>query len=117
MQGDLQGAVLEPDPGHRAGQAGLVVDAKEGFLAVAQCLKRLMQGRDAVESDQFGLDRIRSALEIPEPPKGVRIGQIESPGLGGVRTGHAATVTACPASLTSPARTKGTPPGRSGYMK
>ena len=62
---DVQGAVLEPDPGHRAGQAGLVVEAEEGFLAVAQFLKRLVQGWDAVESDQFGLDRIRSALEIP----------------------------------------------------
>lgn len=86
---DVQGAVLEPDPGHRAGQAGLVVEAEEGFPAVAQFLKRLVQGRDAVESDQFGLDRVRSALEIPQPPKGARVGQIESPGLGGVRTRRA----------------------------
>ena len=41
------------------------IEAEEGFPAVAQFLKRLVQGRDAVESDQFGLDRIRSALEIP----------------------------------------------------
>ena len=46
----------------RPGQAGLVVEAEEGFPAVAQFLKRLAQGRDAVESDQFGLGRIRSAL-------------------------------------------------------
>ena len=101
-----------PDPGHRPGQAGLVVEAEEGFPAVAQFRKRLVQGRDAVESDQFGLDRIRSALEIPQPPKGVRIGQIQSPGLGGVRTGHAATVPGVlGASLTCPARARARPRG------
>ena len=114
---DVQGAVLEPDPGHRPGQAGLVVEAEEGFPAVAQFLKRLVQGRDAVESDQFGLDRIRSALEIPQPPKGVRVGQIESPGLGGVRTGHAATVTGVPGQPDVSGAPEGTPPGRPGNMK
>src|ERR1700748_198758 len=114
---DVQGAVREPDPGHRPGEAGLVVEAEEGFPAVAQFLERLAQGRDAVEYDQFGLDRIRSALEIPQPPKGVRGGQIESPGLGGARTGRAAPVPAVPGQPDVSGAHEGTSPGRPGNMR
>src|SRR6476661_2451094 len=90
---DVQGAVLEPDPGHRAGQAGLVVEGEEGFPAVAQFLKRLVQGRDAVESDQFGLDRQPSAVETPAAAKGVPIRTVEVACLGWRVTGYAAKVT------------------------
>jgi hypothetical protein len=93
---DVQRAVLEPGPGHRSRQAGLVVEAEERLPAVAQFLQRLVQSRDAVESDQFGLYRIGSALEIPQTLKGVRVGKIESPGFGATRTYRAATVPRTP---------------------
>jgi hypothetical protein len=82
---NVQGAVREPDPGHRSGQAGLVVQAKEGFPAVAQFLKRLLQSRDTVESDQFRLHGIGCPLQIPQASKGMRVGQVKWPGSGNQR--------------------------------
>ena len=50
------------------------------------------------ETDQPGLDRVRGALQVPQPPQGIRVRQVESPGLGhqGPHTGPAPGGSAMP---------------------